>query len=66
MKRRKPTKKDIIFGCWNLFWDMIISFMLFRHNRAELDWCLLRLTAKGDFEVSDDERKDVRNERIYR
>lgn len=52
---RKPAKKDIVFGCWQLFWDMIVSFLLWRFNRAKLYWMLFKLTLRGDFEVEDDE-----------
>lgn len=53
---RKPTKKEILFGCWHLFWDMIISFLIWRFNRAALDWMLFKLTLKGNFEVTDELR----------
>ena len=55
---RKPAKKDIIFGCWELFWDMIVNFLLWRFNRARLDWCLLKETAKGNFEILEDDSND--------
>ena len=56
--RRKPTKKDIIFGCWELFWDIIVNFLLWRFDRAKLDGCLLKETAKGNFEILEDDSND--------
>lgn len=52
--KRKPTKKDIMRGCMAFFKDMIISVFLFEFERAKFDWDMFRITAKGDFEVIDE------------
>lgn len=51
---RKPTKKDIILGCKAFFKDMIVALFHGNIDRAKFCWIMIRVTAKGDFEVIDD------------
>lgn len=55
MKRRKPTKKEIIFGCFEFLKMMAIGFFKFNMSEVKLGWYFLKLTAQGKFEVTDDE-----------
>jgi len=51
---RKPTRKEIIFGCVELFKDMVIEFFRLNIHNVKLDWMLIKLTAMGDFEIEDE------------
>lgn len=55
MKRRKPTKKEIIFGCLDFLKMMVIGFFKFNMSEVKLGWEFFKLTAQGKFEVTDDE-----------
>jgi len=55
MYGRNPTKKDIIKGCISFLKDMIAGLISFDMNRVMFDWIMVKETAKGNFEVVDEE-----------
>ena len=61
---RKPTKKDIIFGCMEFLKMMLIGFFTFNISKMQLGWGFFKLTAQGKFEVTeeDPEKKRIREE----
>lgn len=55
MKRRKPTKKEIIFGCFDFLKMMVIGLIHFNMSEVQLGWGFFKLTAQGKFEVTEEE-----------
>lgn len=64
MKRRKPTKKEIFFGCLDFLKMMVIGLIHFNMSEVQLGWGFFKLTAQGKFEVTEEEQevKKVREE----
>lgn len=55
MKARKPNAKDKICGCVSFLKDMLIGFFTFDIDRVRFDWVMFKETAKGNFEVVEEE-----------
>jgi hypothetical protein len=62
--RRKPTKKEIFFGCMEFLKIMLIGFFTFNDSDMQMGWEFFKLTAQGKFETTEDskETKKVREE----
>lgn len=60
--RRKPTKKEIIFGCMEFLKMMLIGFLTFNISEMQMGWGFFKLTAQGKFEVTEE---DPEAERIH-
>lgn len=52
--RRKPTKKEIFFGCMEFLKIMLIGFFTFDISDMQMGWEFLKLTAQGKFEISEE------------
>lgn len=52
--RRKPTKKEIFFGCMEFLKIMLIGFFTFDVSDMLMGWEFFKLTAQGKFEISEE------------
>ena len=62
--KRKPTKKEIFFGCMEFLKIMLIGFFTFNLSEMQMGWGFFKLTAQGKFEIAEEieETKKVREE----
>lgn len=53
MKTRKPTTQEKIYGVIHIFVDLLKHLICMDFTMVRFCWLLIKLTAKGQFEVEE-------------